>query len=123
MTQLGTLRVDENTVRNSYGGFWFFSLTDMSLVTDLQQIAAGNPGTYLRFASIGRAALLDRIFVMATAMGRVLTTPPPAAEPTPPGRILAARPGPGRTAGRRYDGRGVHAARRWPSRLRAPRSR
>ena len=109
MTQLGTLRVDQNTVRNCYGGFWFFSFTDMSLVTDLQQIAAGNPGTYLRFASVGRAALLDRIFVMATAMGRVLTTPPPAAEPTPPGRIL--RPGPGRVGLQAADTTATESAR------------
>ena len=109
MTQLGTLRVDQNTVRNSYGGFWFFSLTDMSLVTDLQEIAAGNPGTYLRFASVGRAALLDRIFVMATAMGQVLTAPPPAAKPTSPGRILG--PGPRRVGLQAADTTDTQSAR------------
>ena len=28
MTQLGTLRVDSNTIRNCYGGFWFVSLAN-----------------------------------------------------------------------------------------------
>ena len=97
MAQLGTLRVDQNTVRNSYGGFWFLSFTDTSLITDLQQVAAGNAGVYLDFVSAGTAGLVDRIFVMATAMGQVLTAPPPAAEPTvptAPGRIVGPGHGP-----------------------------
>jgi pSer/pThr/pTyr-binding forkhead associated (FHA) protein len=84
MTQLGTLRVDQNTVRNCYGGFWFISFTDTSIVNDLQQIAVGNPGVYLDFVSVGSASLIDRIFVMATAMGQALSAPPPAAEPIKP---------------------------------------
>ncbi|MGD0376705.1 MAG: DUF6519 domain-containing protein [Streptosporangiaceae bacterium] len=97
MTQLGSLRVDQNTVRNCYGGFWFLSFTDTSIVNDLQQIAAGNPGVYLDFVSAGTAALIDRIFVMATAMGQALTAPAPAAEPTEPagpGRIIGGGHGP-----------------------------
>ena len=97
MAQLGTLRVDQNTVRNCYGGFWFLSFTDTSIVNDLQQIAAGNPGVYLDFVSAGTAALIDRIFVMATAMGQALTAPPPVAgptEPTGPGRIVGGGHGP-----------------------------
>jgi pSer/pThr/pTyr-binding forkhead associated (FHA) protein len=113
MTQLGTLRVDQNTVRNCYGGFWFLSFTDTSIVNDLQQLAAGNPGLYLDFVSVGTAALIDRIFVMATAMGQALTAPPPAAaptEPTGPGRIFGGGHGPVRVAAETTVTESTHSA-------------
>ena len=86
MAQIGTLRIDKNTVRNSYGGFWFLSLVSSSWVT-VYDALAGNPGAYQELAVSGAAALLDRIFVLATAIGRVLPATPPAGGPLVPGSI------------------------------------
>jgi hypothetical protein len=78
MAQLGTLRINQNTVRNSYGGFWLVSLADPSQVAMFDETAVGNPDAYQSFARSGIAALADRLFVIAPAIGQVL---PPAAPP------------------------------------------
>ena len=77
MTQLGTLRIDQNTVRNSYGGFWLYSLTDPSQLLIFDRIAIGNPGVFQCFSGLQVASLCDRIVPLATAMARVLPTTPP----------------------------------------------
>jgi hypothetical protein len=78
LAQLGTLRIDQNTVRDSYGGFWFYNLTDPSQLTLFDQVAIGNPQSYLFLCEIGIAGIGDRIIPMATALARVLPTTPPA---------------------------------------------
>ncbi len=87
MAQLGTLRIDKNTVRNSYGGFWFLSLGGPSWVT-VYDALAGNSDAYYDLAVSGAAALLDPIFLLATAIGRVLPATPPAGGSLVPRRIL-----------------------------------
>ena len=77
LTQLGTLRIDQNTVRDSYGGFWFYNLTDPSQLTLFDQVAIGIPQSYLFLCEFGLAGIGDRIVPMATAMARVLPTTPP----------------------------------------------
>ena len=89
MTQLGTLRIDQNTVRSSYGGFWLVSLNNPAQITLFDALAVGNSAIYQDVARAGLAALADRILVLATAVGRVLPTTPPAGESTVVGRILA----------------------------------
>jgi hypothetical protein len=78
LTQLGTLRIDQNTVRDSYGGFWFYNLTDPAQLILFDQVAIGNPQTYLLLCEIGLAGISDRIVPMATALARVLPATPPA---------------------------------------------
>ncbi len=88
MAQIGTLRVDQNTVRNSYAGFWFVSIADPAqLLPFFGEFAAGNPGLYQFLAIAGRSALLDRILVIASAIGQVLPATPPEGEPVVPGKI------------------------------------
>ncbi|MGZ4649422.1 MAG: DUF6519 domain-containing protein, partial [Kineosporiaceae bacterium] len=87
MAQLGTLRVDRNTVRNAYGGFWFVSLADPAQILIFDQFAVGDPAVYQEFASKGIAALRDGIFVIATAIGQVLPAAPPGGGPLVPGSI------------------------------------
>ena len=87
MAQLGTLRVDSNTVRNAYGGFWFVSADPQTVIFD--QFSVGDPVLYSEFASAGIAALRDGIFVIATAIARVLLTAPPAGGPVAAGGIPA----------------------------------
>ena len=53
MTQLGTLRIDKNTVRNSYGGFWLYSVTDPSQLTIFDTLAIGNPEIFQESRQLG----------------------------------------------------------------------
>jgi hypothetical protein len=89
MTQLGTLRIDQNTVRNSYGGFWLYSITDSSQLTLFDQLAIGNPAIFRSFGGLGAAALCDRIAPIATALARVLPATPPVGGSVVPRRIPA----------------------------------
>jgi hypothetical protein len=77
LTQLGTLRIDQNTVRDSYGGFWFYNLPSPSQLVLFDQVAIGNPQSYLFLCTIGLAAIGDRVVPMTTALARVLPTTPP----------------------------------------------
>ena len=88
MAQIGTLRAAEDTVRNSYAGFWFVSIADPAqLIPFFDQFAPGNPGLYQFLAIAGRSALLDRILVIASAIGQVLPATPPEGGPVVPGRL------------------------------------
>ena len=78
MTQLGTLRIDQNTVRSSYGGFWLYSVSDPSQLTIFDRLAIGTPVIFQDLGRIGAAPLADRIVPIATAIGRVLPATPPA---------------------------------------------
>ena len=78
LAQQGTLHVEANTVRNSYGGFWFYSLSDPSQLTAFDRFAIGSPEVFGFLAAFGAAALCDRIVPIATAIARVLPTTPPA---------------------------------------------
>jgi len=77
MTQLGTLRLDRNTVRGCYGGFWLYSVTGLSQLTLFDRLAIGTPAIFQELGRIGAAPLADRIVPIATAMGRVLPATPP----------------------------------------------
>jgi Family of unknown function (DUF6519)/IPT/TIG domain len=77
MAQLGTLRVDTNTVRNSYGGCWLVSLADPAQLSMFDLLPVGNQTLYTDFAGVGLAALRDGIFVIATQMGQLLPTMSP----------------------------------------------
>jgi hypothetical protein len=89
MTQLGTLRIDQNTVRNSYGGFWLYSITDSSQLILFDKLAIGTPDIFSSFGELGAAALCDRIAPIATALARVLPTTPPISGSLVPRRITA----------------------------------
>ena len=77
MAHLGTLLVTRNTVRHAYGGFWFISLPDPELSVMFDRIAIGDAEVYQALSErYGGAALLDRILVIATAIGQVLPVGP-----------------------------------------------
>ena len=79
MAQLGTLRLDRNTARGAYGGFWLVSLANPAQQNVIfGQFSVGDPNLYSEFASVGIAALRDGIFVIATAIGQVLPAAPPS---------------------------------------------
>jgi hypothetical protein len=89
MTQLGTMRIDKNTVRNSYGGFWLYSITDSSQLVLFDKLAIGTPALFQSFAGLGAAALCDRIAPIASALARVLPATPPVNGSVVPRRIAA----------------------------------
>jgi hypothetical protein len=74
IAQIGAVRIAYDTVRDCYGGFWLVSFTDPAVMPMIDAIAIGNQQEYLHYAAAGLAPLLDRIFVVATAVGQQLTT-------------------------------------------------
>ncbi len=88
MARLGSVRVSQNAVRDCYGGFWLVSVAGDTSIALFDEIAIGNSDTYRQTATAGFAAVLDRIFVMASAMGRVLPTTPPASNARPIRRVI-----------------------------------
>jgi hypothetical protein len=96
MARLGSLRVSRNTVRGAYGGFWLVSIADPRLAVIFDRIAIGQATSYQEILErFGGAALLDRLFVIATAIGHVMPATPGGGDgpefgkiPTPDARLL-----------------------------------
>jgi hypothetical protein len=76
MARLGTLRVDQNTIRNAYGGLWFVSADPGTVTSQFDSQPVGNQGLLEDYRSAGIAALRDGIFVIAAALGWALATIP-----------------------------------------------
>ena len=72
MAELGTLRVDGNVVADSYGGFWFVSLAEQASLAMFEKLAVGSQTIFAAMSREGLAALVDRIFVIVTALGDTL---------------------------------------------------
>jgi hypothetical protein len=89
VTALGTLRIDQNTARDCYGGFWIVSVSGAVDLTWFDLFAIGYPPLYAELAFGGFAALLDRIFALAMAIGRLLPTSPPADSSPTATKVLA----------------------------------
>jgi hypothetical protein len=83
LARLGTIRVDRNTIRDCYGGIWLVTFQDTGAVTLFDQIGGGESSLWTDFNRAGTTALLDRIYVLALAMGQVLPTTPPTAASVP----------------------------------------
>ena len=87
LSQLGTVFLTGNTVRASYGGFWLVSSADLA---SMYQAVLGPLG-YNTSATLPTAIygpLIDRIFVLVTAVGRSMTYQPPV-PPAPNPSALA----------------------------------
>ncbi len=87
MAQLGTLRIDANTVRNSYGGFWLVSIADAVPLSIFGQLTVGDPALYQDYAKRGIAALRDSIFLIASQIGHLLLTTAPGGAPAAPSAV------------------------------------
>ena len=91
MAHLGTMLVNRNTIRSAYGGFWLISLADPELSVMFDRIAIGDADAYRELSGrYGGAALLDRILVIATAIGQVLPAAHPISDRLAFGRFLPA---------------------------------
>lgn len=80
MGQLGTIRLENNTVQNCFAGFWLFSFADLAQVMALELIPTGDVASNSELVSVGLSALADGIVILALAMARVLPTTPPTAD-------------------------------------------
>jgi hypothetical protein len=89
VAQLGTLRMDRNTVQDCYGGMWLVSVANSALTVAFDLLPVGDAGTVRDLTSVGLSALGDAIFVLALGMARVLPTAPPVGR-QPIGRLIEA---------------------------------
>jgi hypothetical protein len=77
VAQLGTIRVNNNTILDCYGGIWLLSMANSALTNAFDLIPSGDAGVRNELISVGMSALGDRIFVLALGIARVLPTTPP----------------------------------------------
>jgi hypothetical protein len=72
--QLGTIRIDANTVQDCYGGIWLAALANSALATGLSIVPIGNAGIYREMASAGLAPYADPVMALAILVAQVLPT-------------------------------------------------
>jgi uncharacterized protein DUF6519 len=70
--QAGTVRIDDNTVRGCYGGFWLVTTSTTRTVAMLDRIASGAAAVREYLASSQLASLSDPVLFLAAVVGRVL---------------------------------------------------
>jgi hypothetical protein len=92
MARLGSLRIDTNTVRNSYGGFWLVSIAEAAQTLMFDQQNVGDTKLYSAFADVGIASLRDAIFMIASQLGQLLPTTGPGTTPATPSGVAAPTP-------------------------------
>ncbi len=83
LAQLGTVALDGNTIRDCYGGIWLVSFDGSGAITLFDQLSSGGTGVWTDLSNTATTALLDRVFMIAFAMGQVLPTSPPLALAAP----------------------------------------
>lgn len=76
--QAGTVRIDDNTVRGCYGGFWLVTTSTTRTVAMLDRIASGAAQLREYLLSSQLASLSDPVLFLAAVVGRVLPLTPDA---------------------------------------------
>ncbi len=74
--QAGTVRIDDNTVRSCYGGFWLVTTSTTQTVSMLDRIASGASALKDYLASSQLVSLSDPVLFLAAVVGRVLPLTP-----------------------------------------------
>jgi hypothetical protein len=74
--QAGTVRIDDNTVRGCYGGFWLVTTSTTRTVAMLDRIASGAAALREYLASSQLSTLSDPVLFLAAVVGRVLPLTP-----------------------------------------------
>jgi hypothetical protein len=73
--EVGTTRLEDNTVRSCYGGFWVLAAADVTaMIALLDRLEAGNAEVWKLLESLGLTALADPVLLFATVVGRVIPT-------------------------------------------------
>jgi hypothetical protein len=81
MGQAGTVRIDDNTVRSCYGGFWLVTTGTTNVVSMLDRIGAGNQDLWSFLVESQLTGLGDPVLLFASVMGRLLPVTPDASQP------------------------------------------
>ena len=77
IAQMGTVRLENNTVQDCYSGFWLISPADSIQAAGFELVPTSQGTTNNELAAIGLSVLGDGVLVLALAMARVLPTTPP----------------------------------------------
>jgi len=82
MGQVGTVRIDDNTVRSCYGGFWVVTAGTTDMLAMLDRVGAGSNEVWAYLVPSRLTALADPVLLFASVLGRILPLTPPSAAPT-----------------------------------------
>jgi hypothetical protein len=82
MGQVGTVRIEDNTVRSCYGGFWLVTASTTNVLSMLDRVGAGSNEVWTYLVSSRLTALADPVLLFASVLGRILPLTPPSAEPS-----------------------------------------
>jgi hypothetical protein len=82
MGQVGTARIEDNTVRRCYGGFWLVTMSTTRAVSMLDRLAVGTNAVWSYLVSSRLTSLADPVLLIASVLGRILPLTPPSTEAT-----------------------------------------
>ena len=89
MGQVGTARIEDNTVRRCYGGFWLVTTSTTRALSLLDRVGVGTNAVWSYLVSSRLTSLADPVLLIASVLGRILPlTPPSAAATSDVGAIL-----------------------------------
>jgi hypothetical protein len=80
--QVGTARIEDNTVRRCYGGFWLVTTSTTRTVSMLDRVGVGTNAVWSYLVESRLTSLADPVLLIASALGRILPLTPPSAAPT-----------------------------------------
>ena len=80
--RIGTARIEDNTVRSCYGGFWLISVGTTLALSMLDRIGSGSNDVYTYLVSSRLTSLADPVLLFASVLGRILPLTPPSSDPT-----------------------------------------
>ncbi len=79
--RLGTIRLEENTVRACYGGFWLVHTRTTSTLSLIERTASAGDDAWEYIAPTGLASLGDPVFLISTVVSRILPVSPDETDP------------------------------------------
>ena len=88
--QAGTVRIDDNTVRSCYGGFWLVTTSTTNVLAMIDRVGSGMSRSGSIFRRASSTALADPVLMFASVVGRVLPLTLDSTQPEGAvGKILA----------------------------------
>ncbi len=82
MGQVGTARIEDNTVRRCYGGFWLVTTSTTRALSMLDRVSVGTNAVWSYLISSRLTSLADPVLLIASVLGRILPLTPPSTEAT-----------------------------------------
>lgn len=79
--RLGTVRIEENTVRACYGGFWLVHTGSTAALAMIERTSAATEGAWEYLNAAGLLALGDPVFLLASVLVRLLPVTPDETDP------------------------------------------